>query len=518
MSLILGIFALCQPLIWVGGEESVPIYAAEFFVVMGFIILSAMWVDRTLTPYVFLLATTIMFVGGRFIAYPIIGHEVFSDPNFVPIQLSDGEASRLMSKVLGGSLMVHTGYCFIRWADSKGSLWLPTHRPAPDFTLPALVLLLLSSAISIYGIIQHYAACSQLGYMSIYQDQQSDNLTRFASIGQYGLLLGTGLAFATPRKWLQALSMMLIVSYFMAYLGLGLRSGFLALMLMGTWVVHTRFKRLNIFTVMLVPVLMVALAQLSITVGCRAQSIAVADNAAVQKQPSVDAANVPAIVPDSVPIAIEPPITAQVEALENPVVSSEVADQGARSLNEILQQFRQRLRLDDLAWFAYYQGSTLIYSGAAMRLEHYPATAYFQSLIPGFSQVYGRLHADIPVSDYYFPHYLAKSYSEEKYDQGFGIGWSLYSDFQVFSGGNPIAYGLVALLFGLLLGYFLRAADSSAFVLGALICVFLKLMLLPRSGIYSIVPYVVAYSILYWTIRFGYRITPVSLKRMICWR
>lgn len=532
ISILLGVGLLCQSVLLVGGEELATYYTLEFFAVFAFLGLSAIWVDKTIiNPYLFLLATTLLFVGGRFIAHPITEAAIFSDLNFSPIVLSAEEASALVGKVLGGLLFIHAGYCFIRWHERKGTLRLPHQAPLPDFTLPAVVLLAVSTAVSVYGIILHYTACSQLGYMSIYQDQQSDNLTRFASIGQYGLLLAMGLAFATPRKWLQMLSFGLVTAYFMAYLGLGLRSGFLALMLMGLWLVHTRFKRLNIFTVILVPVVMFAVAQLSITVGCRAQSIAAADEASSRLEQqdsklSERASDQPELKSGTPSLSNTlPPVSAQVEALDSHLAEA------ARQENELseaplpvvtgpstLELFKQRLRLEELAWFCYFQGSSLVYSGAAMRLDHFPAEAYFQSFIPGFSQINARLHPDTPVSDYYFPHYLAKTFSEEKYNQGFGIGWSMFSDFHALSFGSLIGYVLVAFVFGALLSYFFIAAETSALFLGALVCVFLKLMLLPRSGVYSVLPYIVVYALLYVMIRFAYKFTPERLRRVVMWR
>jgi hypothetical protein len=242
----------------------------QFFTVLLFIVATFYYVSRVLIhPYVFLLATLGLFIGGRFVALVTIDQPVFSDANFIPIVLSVSESIALMSKISGALMLIHVGVLWAYQMKLSGWVRIPNDAPSPKLALFSLGLLVISAVVSLVGIVQHYAACSEFGYLAIYQDQKTDNLLRLAALGQYGLLLGAGLAFTTPKKWLQGFAILLVTAYFVSYLGIGLRSGFLSLVLMVLWLVHTRVRKLNFFLLMLVPIVMVALAQLAITVGLK---------------------------------------------------------------------------------------------------------------------------------------------------------------------------------------------------------------------------------------------------------
>ncbi|MFU2328097.1 hypothetical protein [Pseudomonas sp. NFX98] len=457
-TLIAGFLVLNQSSLIDGSESWFNTFAGlEFFAILIFSAISAALIEKTIIhPYIFLQGTLALFIGGRFLASPFIGAEIFSDNNYIPIELSYSEASHLMSRICGALLMIHAGYLLIQVLHNNKRITFPKDKAQKGLFIPCIALLLVSTVISMYGISQHYAACVERGYMAIYQDQGTDNLLRLSSIGQYGLLLGAGLAFATSKRWLQMLAITLVTGYYIAYLGVGLRSGFLALVLMATWLAHTRLKRLNIITLIFVPVLMFGLAQLSTTVGCRASG----GEAPVKEVPSH-------------------------------------STNSASKIPEAIQRYQENLKLQQLAWFTYLQGSTLVYTGAAMRIDNYPSSAFFQTFIPGYSQIAHAIEPDKLNSDFYFPHYLARSYSEEKYEKGFGMGWSIFSDLSAFSKQNGFLFALFSLILGSAIAYLLKGIETSAYLYGALICIFMKLMLLPRSGLYSVIPYLTVFTALF---------------------
>ncbi|MGE8178730.1 O-antigen polysaccharide polymerase Wzy [Pseudomonas fluorescens] len=491
-SFLAGLVALNQSSLIAGSEPWFNTFAGiELLAIILFSAVTTALIERTIIhPYIFLQGTLALFIGGRFLASPLLDAPIFTDNNYIPMELSYSESSHLMSFVCGALLMMHAGYLLIRTLGEKAHITFPKDSAQKGLFIPSLALLLVSAIISIYAITQHYAACMERGYMAIYQDQGTDNLLRLSSIGQYGLLLGAGLAFATSKRWLQILAVSLVTGYYIAYLGVGLRSGFLALVLMATWLAHTRLKRLNILTLIFVPLVMFGLAQLSTTVGCRASG-----GAAPEKES-------PAIALEE---SSPPPATAtasnevffnnsnpEIENIENFAVAPE-----KKHTVSSLQRFKENLKLEQLAWFSYLQGSTLVYTGAAMRIDAYPTSAYLQTFFPGYSQVAHMLHPEIASSDFYFPHYLARSYSEEKYEQGFGMGWSIFSDLAAFSKGNTFLYALFSLALGAALAYFIKGIESSAYLYGALVCIFMKLMLLPRSGLYSVIPYLAVYTAIF---------------------
>jgi len=461
-SFVAGLLVLSQSLFIDGSEHWFNTFAGvEFFLILMFSTITTALIEKTIIhPYIFLQGTLALFIGGRFLASPFLDAEIFSDDNYIPIELNYLEASFLMSRVCGALLMMHAGYLLIQVLHKNKRIEFPKDTALKGLVIPCLVLLSISTIISVYAIAQHYAACIDLGYMAIYKDQGTDNLLRLSSIGQYGLLLGAGLAFATSKRWLQMLAIALVTGYYVAYLGVGLRSGFLALVLMATWLAHTRLKRLNIITLIFVPIVMFGLAQLSTTVGCRASG-------------------------------------GEAPVKETPALTSKNADFKTPQQPTPLQRYRENLKLQQLAWFSYLQGSTLVYTGAAMRIEDYPASAFLQTFIPGYSQIAHILEPEKLNSDFYFPHYLARSYSEEKYDEGFGMGWSIFSDLSAFSKGNAVLFALLSVILGAALAYLIKGIETSAYLSGALVCVFMKLMLLPRSGLYSVIPYLAVYTAIF---------------------
>lgn len=473
-SFVAGLAALNQTSLLDGSEPWFNTFVAiEFLAILFFSAVSTALIEKTIIhPYIFLQGTLALFIGGRFLASPFLDAEIFSDNNYIPIELSYSEASHLMSFICGALLMMHAGYLLIQVLDQKGRIAFPKDRAQKGLFIPCLALLSVSAIISVYAITQHYAACVDRGYMAIYQDQSTDNLLRLSSIGQYGLLLGAGLAFATSKRWLQLLAISLVTGYYIAYLGVGLRSGFLALVLMATWLAHTRLKRLNIITLLFVPIAMFGLAQLSTTVGCRASG----GEAPVKEITSSATSNSSTSSTSST--------TTQKEKAE----SSEPTP---------LERYKENIKLQQLAWFSYLQGSTLVYTGASMRINNYPTSAFLQTFIPGYSQIAHIFEPGKISSDFYFPHYLARSYSEEKYDKGFGMGWSIFSDLSAFSKGNTFFFGLFSIILGSALAYFIKGIESSFYLYGALVCVFMKLMLLPRSGLYSVVPYLAVYTFIF---------------------
>lgn len=434
---------------FVSGEEAwFELFAgAELFVVLGLAALSAAWLERSLvSPYLFLLGTLALFFGGRFLARLIgIDAPVFADDNFIPMTLSGKEAVGLMLAVSTTLLLIHLGYLASLQAFARG--WL---KPATDQAHAALVpgtvvLLVISGAAAGLGLYQNYLACMDLGYMGVYRDQGTDNLLRFASIGQYGLLIGLGLAFASGRRWLEAVALLLVSIYYTAYLGFGVRSGFIALALFIVWVVHVRVRRLGLASLAMIGGGLFLIAQLSLFYSCRdlgAQAVA-EPKTAYQTQP------------------------------------------------------KSSYGLTSLGWFLYLQGSTLVYTGAALRIEDYPATAVAQSLVPGFSQVWSRIDPKVPTADYYFPHVLARAYSAEKFEQGYGIGWSMVADIHAYAQRLPPLAWILPIVIGFGLASLSRLAASSALAAGALATIFMKLMMLPRAGLYSIIPYLLAYLILF---------------------
>jgi hypothetical protein len=143
-----------------------------------------------------------------------------------------------------------------------------------------------------------------------------------------------------------------------------------------------------------------------------------------------------------------------------------------------------------LLWFMDTQGLSAIYAQSALRIDNYPALAYLHSLVPVVPIIAKALDVSVPPEQLYFSHYLSKSILAG-YSQGQNVGWSLLADFRVYTFSIPGLYALAAGLFGWIFGRF--ACSTHPLVMGAHCMLFIKIMLLARTGLYSILPYLIAY-------------------------
>jgi hypothetical protein len=146
-----------------------------------------------------------------------------------------------------------------------------------------------------------------------------------------------------------------------------------------------------------------------------------------------------------------------------------------------------------LPWFIDNQGLTALYIHSAMQIDTYPALAYLHSIFPATPTVAAFLGTSIPLDQLYFGQFLSKTVlSGNAYQQGFGMGWSLFSDFYAYTLWIPGMYLIAAAAFGAVLARLVSSVNPLLF--GAHVMIFVKIMLLPRTGLYSVVPFLIVYA------------------------
>lgn len=146
-----------------------------------------------------------------------------------------------------------------------------------------------------------------------------------------------------------------------------------------------------------------------------------------------------------------------------------------------------------LPWFIDNQGLTALYIHSALQIDHYPALAYLHGFFPVAPTLAALNGTSIPLDQLYFGQYLSKvTLAGDAYQNGFGMGWSLFADFYAFTLWVPGAYLIVAAGFGALLARLVNATHPLVF--GAHVMIFVKLMLLPRTGLYSVIPFLLVYA------------------------
>ncbi|HEQ1859762.1 TPA: O-antigen polysaccharide polymerase Wzy [Providencia alcalifaciens] len=139
--------------------------------------------------------------------------------------------------------------------------------------------------------------------------------------------------------------------------------------------------------------------------------------------------------------------------------------------------------------FFYSQGISLMVFDASMKITDYPILAYLQSIIPGSSAIASLF---LPVEYYMtgFHHYMAKTLDSNLFNEGFGLDWTLLSDFYVFGAENIIGFSILAFLFGALFSL-LQNSTKYDFWLILLYALFTRLIFLPRSTLSIIIPFII---------------------------
>lgn len=158
-----------------------------------------------------------------------------------------------------------------------------------------------------------------------------------------------------------------------------------------------------------------------------------------------------------------------------------------------------------LSDFFYDQGVSMMVFDVSMQVTDYPWLSYFQSFFPGSSAI-AALFVDV---EYYmsgFQHYMAKSLNPELFSYGYGLDWTLFSDFYVFGGENLLGYCIMAYIFGCSFSL-LNNSRNIEFWLILTCSIFSRLIFLPRSSFSILFPFIIYY------LFFLYLMPRLKLKR-----
>lgn len=148
---------------------------------------------------------------------------------------------------------------------------------------------------------------------------------------------------------------------------------------------------------------------------------------------------------------------------------------------------------DLLPWFIDAQGYTALYVYLATTIDAYPTLAYIHSIFPATPTIAAMFGSSIPLDQLYFGQHLSKTVLlGDAYQSGQGMGWSVLADFYAYTLWVPGLYIVVAAGFGAALSRLVTSTNPLIF--GAHVMLFVKIMLLPRAGIYSIIPFLIAYA------------------------
>lgn len=148
--------------------------------------------------------------------------------------------------------------------------------------------------------------------------------------------------------------------------------------------------------------------------------------------------------------------------------------------------------VDTISYFLYSQGISLAVFDQSRDIMNYPTLAYVQSIIPGSSSIYSLFSGiSLASQDVSFASYLSYSLNPYLFANGNGLGWTLLGDLYLFGGRCLIGFGLLSFIFGYLCSFVESKVSSSVFCKVLIFSIFMRLMLLPRSGLNEIIPFIV---------------------------
>lgn len=120
----------------------------------------------------------------------------------------------------------------------------------------------------------------------------------------------------------------------------------------------------------------------------------------------------------------------------------------------IIPQFSYRVLETDsgplasISNFLYNQGFSMLVFHSSMQINDYSVIPGVQNFIPGSSFLISLVNHELPSYYTSFSRYLSFQLNPSLYNQGFGLGWTLLSDFYIFSGRTIIGFIFLSYLWG----------------------------------------------------------------------
>ncbi|MEZ2902689.1 O-antigen polysaccharide polymerase Wzy [Acinetobacter terrestris] len=139
------------------------------------------------------------------------------------------------------------------------------------------------------------------------------------------------------------------------------------------------------------------------------------------------------------------------------------------------------------------QGITLMVFDASMQVDNYPFLAYLKTIFPGIQIIYGLFDINHRYL-FDFSSYLVYVNNKSMYFDGYGLGWSLLSDFYIFSFGFIPLY----LLFIYFFSYFLKNIQqlNGSWINGFLFLIASQMFIISRSSISLIILMLILYCLI----------------------
>jgi hypothetical protein len=143
--------------------------------------------------------------------------------------------------------------------------------------------------------------------------------------------------------------------------------------------------------------------------------------------------------------------------------------------------------LENVSSLLYDQGVTLMVFDLSTKTHDYPWVPYVQNFLPGVAFLAG-IFSTMHAQDTGFSKYLSYINNSDAYDDGYGLGWSLFADLYVYAQGNWIIFLVLAVFTGYGIAKTEALARHKPLVKGLLVSTAPSIMFLPRAGLNSVFP------------------------------
>lgn len=396
-------------------------------------ILYALWIigNKRIQPYLLFYLTFGLFIGGRFWAN-VLGYDgdIWSPTIFYSYSVSHDCRVELLQQVIGFMCFSLVGYSLSKIHSRKESHCFDFHLSRVSIESIRLILKRFYIFFLIYIIFTNVSKLlSSLdgGYLSLYAGKQSSKYVSGGSIIDALLSVFLGIAMGYGNMKCRRNYLILMVITSFFMIIIGARSHFGAMLLVLLWL-YAQYHKVNLKqTLLLCLGCMTSLLFIFFTMSLRTSS--------------------------SDPQFID-------------------------SWNIFLT-------------FIYDQGSSLMVFDVSKMIDSYPILPYFTRFLPGITGLISLLTGN----SYYpyetsFADYMCYQLNPQLFLSGQGLGWSLLSDIYLFSFRSFFLFLILSMGWGFLIGKLEYWAEYSTFFKSYMYIIITGLLMVPRSSIAGIFPYI----------------------------
>lgn len=163
---------------------------------------------------------------------------------------------------------------------------------------------------------------------------------------------------------------------------------------------------------------------------------------------------------------------------------------GGRVINSIQRSF-----FENIAYIFYNQGTSLMVFDISLKYSDYPILGFWKVIFPGI-QIFYNLFGVSERKDFNWSSYVVYNENYGAYINGNGLGWSLYSDFYVFSFGFIPLFCLIVFYFS---RFILKVISSKSLYCNGLVLIMISTFFtINRSSISGFIFILIVYTVMYF--------------------